>query len=68
MPEPNYGRDIDIGKPPTEKYNVDVDKIESIVTSTAAAAASIEEAIAELRKIKTGTGLSISVDLDEEVE
>ena len=27
-----------------------------------------QEAIVELKKIKTGTGLSIGVDLDEEVE
>jgi len=65
---PDFSRDIDIGNSPAETYNVEVQNFESVIASINSAAAILAEAAAELRKITLGTGLSIGVDLDEEVE
>lgn len=61
-------RDLNIGVPIPANFarEVEVQNLEAVVKATQEATAKIEEAVLELTKIKTGTGLAIGVDLDEE--
>lgn len=60
-----YSRDINIGKPRMIQA-VDEQDFEPVVTVLKEAVTKIEEATEELKKVKTGVGLSTGTDLDEE--
>ena len=66
----DYGINRDIGRPTAKSLaeNVDVLSFEAVVVKLETAIQKISEAAEELKKIKTGTGLTIGVDLDEEAE
>ena len=66
---PDYGRDLNIGRPTAKQLAepVDVLSFDAVVAKLETAIQGIAEATAELEKIKSGTGLTIGVDLDEEV-
>ena len=67
---PDYGRDLNIGRPTAKQLAepVDVQSFDPVVAKLEAAIQGISETTEELKKIKTGTGLTIGVDLDEEAE
>ncbi len=60
MTIPSYVEDVDVS-------NLEA-AIVTLIVSIKELQGIVEEATAELRKIKTGTGLSISTDLDEGAE
>ena len=64
----DYGRDLNIGIPVSETRNVEVQNFSGVIASVDSIEGAQEVAIEELKKIKTGTGLAIGVDLDEEAE
>lgn len=62
------GRDMDIGIPPEGTTLKDIhNKLDEVKKKVNDVSNEIDETNEELKKIKTGTGLSIGVDLDEEV-
>ena len=64
---PNFARDINIGYPEPDTVNVNVKVDEAIGVALKEVTDRLDDTTEELRKIKTGTGLNISIDLDEEV-
>ena len=74
MVKRDFGRDLDIGIPTTRNLTrpVEVQNFEGVITSVdnvaSTVASKVDETNLELRKIKTGTGLAIGVDLDEVVD
>ena len=70
MVKRNFGRDLDIGIPTTRNLTrpVEVQNLAGVITSVENVASTVDETNLELRKIKTGTGLAIGVDLDEVVD
>lgn len=62
--------DTNIGIPTAQNLSrsVDVQNFAEVIAELKAATAELQEVVVELKKIKTGTGLTIGVDLDEEVE
>ena len=66
----DYGINRDIGRPTAQNLaeSVDVLSFEAITAKLETAIQGISEAAEELKKIKTGTGLTLGLDLDEEAE
>lgn len=64
------GRDMNIGIPTIKNLTrpIEVQNLEGVIAATKAVEDEVAEIAPELRKIKTGTGLTVGVDLDEEVE
>ena len=66
----NYGQDLNIGRPTILNLTkpVEVENLAGVVSAINETTSKVEEITLEVEKIKTGTGLAIGVDLDEEVE
>ena len=66
----DYGRDLDIGRPTAKSLAeyTEVLNFDAILAKLETAIQGISEATEELKKIKMGTGLTLGLDLDEEVE
>ncbi len=65
---PNYGIDLNIGRPTTKQLSQPVDGIDlaDVISAVKAVNETAEEAVLELKKITLGTGLVTGTDLSEE--